>query len=127
MDDRELLWNDFKLNAELHRSYLELSIKLNMFYYAFTGAILSFYFSHLGDETIALSLLVPLVMSIGLAIFFFWASRAANVMHLHIKKTGEALGLNAFPDGRVLKFVCILFGSVMSVITLALIYHLACV
>lgn len=45
MDALEIKWNDFKLNVELHKSYLDLALKINLFYYAITGAILSFYFT----------------------------------------------------------------------------------
>lgn len=49
MDDRELLWKQYQLNIELYRTYLDLALKLNLFYYAITGAIVSFYFAHPED------------------------------------------------------------------------------
>ena len=69
MDDRELLWRQYQLNVDLYKGYLDLIVKINVFYYAITGAILSFYFANQNDLT-KLSLLLPLLMSVTLGVFF---------------------------------------------------------
>jgi hypothetical protein len=68
MDDRELLWRQYQLNIDLYKGYLELIVKINVFYYAITGAILSFFFSNQNHLT-KFSLLLPLFMSIALEFF----------------------------------------------------------
>ena len=102
MDQSELKWNDFKLNVDLHRSYLDLAIKLNMFYYAITGAILSFHFANSQLSTAKFALILPVVLSVGLTVFFFWGAKLANNLRSHIKTTAEELGLKAYPEGIVL-------------------------
>ena len=71
MSDKELLWEKYKHVVDIHRSYMDLAVKVNAFYYAITGAIISFYFLHYDNEhLVRYSLVFPFVMSVGLAIFF---------------------------------------------------------
>ncbi len=126
MNDKEIKWNDFKMNVELHRSYLDVAIKLNMFYYAITGAILSFYFTNTGIPTAKYALILPVLLSIGLTVFFFWAAKTAMVLRDHIKTTAEELGLKAYPEGLVLVLLCVIFGTVLGVVSVALSWYLLC-
>jgi hypothetical protein len=41
----ELLWRQYELQVELYKQYLDLVLRFNVFYYAITGGILSFFFS----------------------------------------------------------------------------------
>jgi len=126
MDQSELKWNDFKLSVDLHRSYLDLAIKLNMFYYAITGAILSFHFANSQLSTAKFALILPVILSIGLTVFFFWGAKLANNLRLHIKTTAKELDLKAYPEGIVLVLLCIIFGAVLAVVSIALIWYLVC-
>jgi len=121
MDAIELKWNDFKQNVELHRSYLDVAIKLNMFYYAITGAILSFYFTHSQIPMAKYALGLPILLSIGLSILFFWSARLANTLRSHIRITAGELGLKAYPEGIVLVLVCSIFGGVLAIVSVTLI------
>lgn len=78
-DQQKFLWERYKQTVDLHRSYLDLAIKLNVFNYAITGAIVSFYFSQPDEPLIKWSLLLPALMNLGLAIFFFRSALASNV------------------------------------------------
>jgi len=69
MDDRELLWHQYQMNVDLYKGYLDLVVKINVFYYDITGAIVSFYFSNASEPLIKWSLLLPLLMSIALGVF----------------------------------------------------------
>ena len=42
---RDDAWEQFRVHVDFYRHYLELTLKLNIFYYAATGAIASFCFS----------------------------------------------------------------------------------
>lgn len=59
MDERELTWNDYRINVDLHRSYLDLAIKINMLSYAITGAIISFHFSNFEHAVMKIALALP--------------------------------------------------------------------
>ena len=122
MDATELKWNDFKQNVELHRSYLDIAIKLNMFYYAITGAILSFYFTHNNIPMAKYTLGLPILLSIGLSILFLWSAILANNLRSHIRTSAGELGLNAYPEGIVLVLICAIFGAVLVVVSIALVW-----
>ena len=121
MDAQELKWNDFKQSVELHRSYLELAIKLNMFYYAITGAILSFYFTHTEVPMAKYALGLPILLSIALAILFIWSARLAAGLRTYIRDTAAELGLKAYPEGIVLVLICWIFGIVLALVSVGLI------
>jgi hypothetical protein len=126
MDKTELSWNDYKLSVDLHHSYLELAIKLNLFYYAITGAILSFYFTHPQTPYAKFALGLPILLSIGLSILFFWSAKLASNLRNHIRNTASSLGLTGYPEGIVLVIVCAVFGTVLSIVSIALLLFLAC-
>lgn len=126
MDVTELKWNDYKQNVELHRSYLELSIKLNMFHYAITGAILSFYFTHTNIPMAKYALGLPILLSIALSGLFLWSVRLANTLRIHIRTTANELGLKAYPEGIVLVLICAIFGIILAVVSIALIIFFVC-
>ncbi len=122
MDATELKWNDFQQAVELHRSYLDLAIKLNMFYYAITGAILSFYFTHTDIPMAKYALGLPILLSAALAVVFLWSAVLASNLRAHIKKTARDLGLNTAPEGIVLVMMCVVFGGVLTIVFVALIW-----
>lgn len=121
MDMTEIKWNAFKQNVDLHRTYLELAIKLNMFYYAITGAILSFYFTHTNIAMAKYALGLPILLSIALSALFLWSVVLANNLRMHIRTMAADLGLTAYPEGIVLVLVCAIFGGVLAVVSIALI------
>ncbi len=73
--DKDLLWKQYQMSIDLYKQYLDLVIKFNVFYYAITGAFLSYYFSHLSSDLVRWSLVFPMIMSM----FSAWTSyRAAR-------------------------------------------------
>lgn len=40
----EILWKQYALHVDLYKFYLDLGVKVNAFYYAVTGSILTYYF-----------------------------------------------------------------------------------
>ena len=75
---QDVLLKQYELHMELYKQYLELVLKFNIFYYAVTGAVLSFYFTNNADVGAPryLLLLFPMLMSLGFGVFFIWVSRA---------------------------------------------------
>lgn len=74
MDDRQLAWNRYAMHIDLYQKYMDIVLKINLFYYGITGALLSFYFSADGNgKTIEYALLLPILFSLGL-IGLFWFS-----------------------------------------------------
>lgn len=126
MNQEELLWNEYKQQVDLYKFYLELTIKTNTFYYAITGAILSFYFASSGKPNMQYSLLLPLLMSILLAILFFYGAYANKISRQNVINIVSALNLQAFPELNILSYFLNIFGAVMVVVALSLFAILLC-
>lgn len=102
MDQREIFWRQYQLNIDTYRGYLDLVLKMNGFYYAVTGAIVSYYFAHRAEELMKLSLILPLIMSIALAVFFALGAFAARVTRNETFSLRDKLGLEATAEIAVL-------------------------
>jgi hypothetical protein len=106
----------------MYRDYLELVLKVNVFYYAVTGAILSYFFSHPQESLEKYALLLPLVMSLALAILFFIGSYLAKYTRQETFALRDALGLMVAPEIGVLILLLIIFGVLMLMVAGGLIY-----
>lgn len=124
MPTNTIEWKDFELSIELHKSYLDFAIKLNLFYYAITGAILSFHFSKESPSVSALALLLPIAFSLALGGFFLYGAKLALNLRANIKLRAHQLGLRVYPEGIVLVLVCAIFGTIMIGVGLVLIGYL---
>jgi len=121
----EFLWKRYEHDVLLHRSYLDLIIKLNLFYYAVTGAILSFYFVKREDEIdyLVFSLLLPISMSASFAIFFFRSAFAAKTSHDYIMKLCDSMGYEVYSAvAYVLCFLLWIFFFLMCLSTIGLVF-----
>lgn len=112
MDSNSVEWKDFELSVELHKSYLEFIMKLNLFHYAVTGAILSFHFSKESPQVSIFALLLPIILSMMLGAFFLFCTKLAWNLRNNIKLRAEKLGLEVYPEGIVLVLLCAMFGTV---------------
>lgn len=127
MNRDELLFNHYKIHIELYKHYLELLIKFNFFYYAITGAILSFYFSNHSTNFIQFILVFPLIMSFAFAIFFFYASSKAKNSRKEVIEIAIELELKTFPELNVLvillKLFAVLFVIMSFILLILLVFH----
>ena len=126
MTQDEINWKDFEMSVNLHKNYLDLVVKLNLFYYAITGAILSFHFTNEIQSVSVIALILPILMSLLLGFFLIYASKLAWNLRGNIKKRAKKLNLQVYPEGIVLVIVCIIFGVIMLTVGLGLLYSLAC-
>lgn len=126
MTDREILWKQYTQNVELYKFYMELVIKLNAFYYAVTGAIVSYYFAHPGVENIQYSLLLPLAMSVAFAGFFVYGAILMRPLRQEVFAIRDALGLKVAPELQVLVVLLYIFTVVFLAIASGCAYILAC-
>jgi len=101
----EILLKQYHIHIDLYKHYLELSLKVNIFYYAVTGAILSFYFSNpYSSKIIKYSLILPFLMSILFATIFIYSSIILNVTRNEVFQIRDWLGLRTAPEFNVLKY-----------------------
>jgi hypothetical protein len=120
---QDVLLKQYELHMELYKQYLELVLKFNIFYYAVTGAVLSFYFSNTANLGVPRQLLLvfPVVMSLGFGGFFIYAASLVKVTREEIMALGEALGFLTFPEIRVLAVLLRLSGGMFTIVALCII------
>lgn len=126
MEDRELLWKQYQLNVDLYRSYLELVLKVNLFYYAITGAIVSFYFAHASDPLVRFALVLPLVMSAAFSGFFIFGAILSRHTRTEIFKIRDALGFHTAPEVQVLIVFLWIFAVIFAFVAAALLWLVLC-
>lgn len=105
MNREDLDWKQYQLNVDLYRGYLDVALKMNGYYYAVTGAIVSYCLAHQDDSFMRWSLLLPLVMSVALAVFFALGGRAALVQRNETFSLGKKLGFEVVPEIGFLTFL----------------------
>ena len=127
MDRIEIVFEHYKIHIDLYKHYLELLIKFNLFYYAITGAILSFYFANKTIIFIQFVLLFPFIMSLIFSGFFFYASVKAKNSREEIVDIALALDLKVFPEFNILvillKLFSILFILISILLLLLIVFH----
>jgi len=74
--NKDDLWQEYQICIDLYKFYVDITVKILIWYYGITGAILSFYFSERNTGHIGRwALLLPCAMSIALAVLFGWGAR----------------------------------------------------
>jgi hypothetical protein len=114
--DKDLLWKQYELQVELYKKYLELVLKFNIFYYAATGALISYYFSKSDIALMKYALLLPVLMSFGFAALFSYGAWAQAVSREEIFNLRDALGLESAPETRVLQVLLCISAALMAVV-----------
>jgi len=120
MTNTEILWGQYKQNVELYKFYMELIIKFNVFNYAVTGAIVSFFFANQNIPDIKYSLLLPIIMSIAFAGFFIYGAILMKYLRAEVFEIRDALELAVAPDIGVLSVLLYIFSAIYIVVAGAL-------
>jgi hypothetical protein len=118
-EDRDILWRQYELHVGLYKHYLDLAIKLNIFFYAVTGGLFSFYFAHANDGAIRWSLALPAAMSFAFAWLFFRAALLMGVVRTEVFQIRDDLGLSTAPEFQVLVYLLRIFGVLFLIVGLA--------
>jgi len=111
--DGELLWKQYALHVDLYKFYLDLAVKVNVFYYAVTGAILTYYFQHAGDNITRFALLLPIVFSLTIGGIFFYGANLILVAREELFAIRDKLGVETAPEIAVLTVFLRSFGTIM--------------
>ena len=99
---REDLWKQYEIKIDLYKHYLKLTIEINVFYYAITGALVSYYLAHRDDSAVRFALILPLLMSVLFALLFIYGAIINRLSRAEIFRVRDALGLHVAPDLSVL-------------------------
>jgi hypothetical protein len=113
------------MHIDLYKKYLDLVLKINLFYYGITGALLSFYFSQNGNGSlIEYSLIMPILFGIGFSVIFIFAVITLGVSMEDIDIIVKKLGMSHYV--RIDALLYLLKGSVglITISTLGLAYVL---
>jgi hypothetical protein len=119
-ENTEMLWKHYQLHIDLYKHYLNLLLQSNIFFYAITGAILSFFFSQSQKEILRYALILPMVMSllfILICIFGAWQNRHTDE---ELQRITTVLNFPVFPDVRVLTFALLMFAVFFALIFIGL-------
>jgi hypothetical protein len=122
----EILWNHYALQVDLYKEYLDLLLKFNVFYYAATGAFLSYYFAHSALPLMRYALIFPLVMSFGFAVLFIFAASQTPIVRRELFAIRDKLGLDTAPEYLVLTVFLLLSALLLLVVACGigtLMYH----
>jgi hypothetical protein len=117
----ELLWKQYELQVELYKEYMKLLLQFDAFYYAATGALLSYYFSKPGPPWMKYALLFPILMSVGFAILFIYGATQIPVVRQELFEIRDALGLSTAPEYKVLSVFLVVSSVLMFIVDLSLI------
>jgi hypothetical protein len=122
MEKDELLWKQYQQNVELYKFYMDLVIKFNIFYYAVTGAILSFFFKNTALPNIKYSLAFPIIISVAFTCFFLYGAHLMTYLRKEVFSIRDALGLQVAPDVGVLTVLLRIFAAVFFIVALGCSY-----
>jgi len=117
---REDLWRQYEIHVDLFKHYLKLTIEVNVFYYAITGALLSYYFGHRSEESIRFALVLPLLMSVMFGCFFIYGAILNRTSRIEMFRVRDALGLQVAPEFAVLGWFLAISAVLMLAVASAL-------
>ena len=121
-------WKQYEMMALTTRWSTDFLLKTNIFYYAVTGAILSFYFSRPAPQPWSLKfvLILPVLLGVVLGAIFIRSARTTRFAEMQIRAIAKRLGLLAWPDTQGLKYgfvgsaVLVLFIAAALIVIMAL-------
>jgi hypothetical protein len=116
----DILWKQYALQVGLYKEYLNLLLKFNVFYYAATGALLSYYFAHSTVALMRYSLAFPALMSLGFSGLFFYGASQTHVVRHELFDIRDKLGLTTAPEYRVLTVFLWLSATLMLIVGICL-------
>src|SRR4051812_44419838 len=102
MADSQTLWKQYALHVDLYKFYLALVVKVNVYYYAVTGAILTYYFQNPTNTLSRYALLLPIAFSLAISAIFFYGAQLLGVVRQELFAIRDELELRTAPDVRVL-------------------------
>lgn len=117
---RAELLRQYEISVDLYKHHLKVAIELNVFYYAVTGALLSYYFANSTERYMRWSLALPLVMSVLFACLFVYGGLQQNVTRRDLFYIRDALGFKVAPETLVLSIFLYIFAGLMAAVAAAL-------
>lgn len=122
MDVQQLNWNRYALHIDLYKFYFDSIIKLNLFYYGITGAILSYYLSKtLNNTQLEYVLFLPVFFGLCLTALCIFGDKSLAHSKADINKLVSKMDFDIVVDTSSLNYLMrastIFFGATSLVIT----------
>jgi hypothetical protein len=99
-----LLWKQYVVYADLFKFYVDITWKATTWFYAITGAILVYYFDHVGDDNpfLRYSLVLPIALSFGLFTIYLRGLREVQELDDNLWYIAQKLKLPGKPHVDIL-------------------------
>jgi|CZKS01.1.fsa_nt_gi hypothetical protein len=118
----DILWKQYALHVDLYKFYMDLALRFNIFYYAVTGAILSYYFARADVPWMKWTLGFPCLMSLAFATVFIFGATRIEVVRDELFSIRDKLGLETAPEYKVLTLMLSVCAAMFVLVTLGLCY-----
>lgn len=114
-------WLEYDHHIKLYQYYLDIALKANMFFYGITGGILAFIYNDEGKGVkFILALLLPILMSLSLAVVFLYGAYVGREVTYTIRVLKRQLGIKRAPDVQILSLTLTFFGVIFFGVSVAL-------
>ncbi len=115
-------WLEYDHHIKLYQYYLDIALKANMFFYGITGGILAFVYDKEGKGAkFILALLLPIIMSLSLAVVFLYGAYVGREVTYIIRVLKRQLGIKRAPDVQILSLALTFFGIIFFGVSIALV------
>lgn len=121
MDADEKLWRQYTSHVDLYKHHLELLLKFTAYYYAITGAIISYYLSRQESQFLVYSLRYPIFVSFIYGWVFLYAARTVEADLIAITEVRHSLGLISGREMHFLPFALKISGCLFLFTSLSLV------
>ena len=106
--EREYLWRQYNLWIELYKFHMKLVMEALAFYFAITGAMLSFAFAQPAKEAVSQTmirsaLLLPALLGIGIAAICCYGAAMTRDHRRDLLELARELGFPVVPDANFLR------------------------
>lgn len=98
----EKLWREYQMSVDLYKFYIDMVIKMLVWYYAVTGGIISFHLTRTAPSFARWALVLPLIVSVALAALFVWGARRWQPVRNNAVALSELLKLTDYFELRAL-------------------------
>jgi hypothetical protein len=123
VDKKQENWNRYALHIDLYKFYFDLIIKINIFYYGITGAILSFYLSKEANNTqLEYILFLPIIFGLSIIALCIFGDRSLLYSKADIANLAHDMEFNIVVDTSALNYIMRASAVIVGVTIVATVY-----
>jgi hypothetical protein len=127
MDVQQLNWNRYALHIDLYKFYFELIIKLNIFYFGITGAILSFYLSkNVNNTQLEYVLLLPAFFGVCITVLCIFGDMSITHSKTDIKNLALKMDFDILIETSSLNYLMRISAFFVGVTSLVVLWMFFC-